>query len=210
MRMRKTGWTVLGLVGLSLLVCGSAEAQTADAGASPDATLRSGEPPTQPSLEENRGAASPNTQAVGTEADLKRTVTRLQWEVAQLRADVAELRARLAEQQAVGGAGEAGQAGTGGGGQAGAATPGTQARGNSQATASYVGTVEAVGPQSIVIDASGTPLTLDVNRDTRVFRADGRRMNVQQLQTGSRVNVTVDLLTPGRTEADEITVLPTR
>jgi hypothetical protein len=191
MRMRKSVWTVLGLVGLSLLMCGSAEAQT------------SGEPPPQPSLEENRSAASPTARVSEDEADLRRTVARLEWEVAQLRADVAELRARLGEQQGVGGSGAAGQAGTG--------TAGGEARGTSEATAHYTGTVQEVRPQAIVIgDEAGTLLTLDVGRDTKVFRGDGRRIEVQQLQTGSRVNVAVDLLADGRNEAVEITEQPAR
>lgn len=212
MRMRKSGWAAVGLVGLSLLMCGSAEAQTADTGATPNANRRSGEPPTQPPLEDSRPAApaaASNARAGGGEADLRRTVTRLQWEVAQLRADVAELRARLGEQQGVGGAGTAGQAGAGGTGQAGAA--GGEVGGTSVATANYSGTVQEVRPQSIVIgDETGSLLTLDVDRNTRVFRGDGRRIGVQQLQTGSRVNVAVDLLADGRNEAIEITVQPTR
>lgn len=211
MRMRKSGWMTVGLVGLSLVLCSSAEAQTADTGTNPNANRRSGEPPTQPGLEDSRpaGPAASNAQAANTEAELRRTVGRLQWEVAQLRADVAELRARLGEQQGVGGAGTAGQAGTGGTGQAGPA--GGEVGGSSVATANYSGTVQEVGPQAIVIgDETGALLTLDVDRNTRVFRGDGRRMSVQQLQTGSRVNVAVDLLADGRNEAVEITVQPTR
>jgi hypothetical protein len=214
MRMRKTGWTALGLLGLSLLMCGSAEAQTADTGGNPNANLRSGEPPSQPALEDSRPAnpaAASNAQAGGGEADLRRTVSRLQWEVAQLRADVAELRARLGEQQGVGGAGTAGQAGTGGTGQAGTGTAEGEVGGTSVATANYSGTVQEVGPQAIVIgDETGALLTLDVDRNTRVLRGDGRRMGVQQLQLGTRVNVAVDLLADGRNEAIEITVQPTR
>lgn len=209
MRMRKSGWAAVGLVGLSLLMCGSAEAQTADTGATPNANRRSGEPPTQPPLEDSRPAATTaasDARAGGGEADLRRTVTRLQWEVAQLRADVAELRARLGEQQGVGGAGAAGRAGTGGTGQAGGEVGGT-----SMATANYSGTVQEVRPQSIVLgDETGALLTLEVDRNTRVFRGDGRRIGVRQLQTGSRVNVAVDLLADGRNEAVEITVQPTR
>jgi hypothetical protein len=200
MRMRKSGWTAVGLVGLSLLMCGSAEAQTAETGSPSNANRRSGEPPTQPPLEDSRPAAAPKAQASSGEADLRRTVTRLQWEVAQLRADVAELRARLGEQEGVGGAGTAGQGGAAGG----------EVGGTSVATANYSGTVQEVGPQAIVIgDASGSLLTLEVDRNTRVLR-DGRRIGVGQLQTGSRVNVAVDLLADGRSEATEITVQPTR
>lgn len=222
MRMRKSGWAVLGIVGLSLLMCGTAEAQTADTGVNPEAPLRSGEPPTQPALEDNRPAApaaASNAQGGPGEADLRRTVARLQWEVAELQADVAELRARLGEQQGVGGAGTAGQAGTGGSGQAGTGgsgqagtgTAGAEVGGTSVATANYSGTVQEVGPQAIVIgDETGALLTLAVDRNTRVFRGDGRRIPVQQLPLGSRVNVAVDLLSDGRNEAIEITVQPTR
>jgi hypothetical protein len=132
-------------------------------------------------------------------------VARLQRDVAGLRAEVAELRAQLAEARAVGGAGAGGQAGTGG---AGTAALEDEVRGTAEATALYSGTVQEVGPQAIVIgDETGTLLTLDVDRNTRVLR-DGRRIPLGQLQEGTRVSASVDLLSDGRNEALEIIVQP--
>lgn len=195
MRMRKEGWTTLGIVGLSLLLCAPARAQT-------DEVQRAGEPPTQPPLEDSRAAASP--APAGGEVELWRTVTRLQRELAQLRVEVAELRAELAEQRGVGGAGTAGQTG------AVAPPPGPETSGTAVAKAVYAGTVQEVGPQAIVIaDATGTLLTLDVDSNTRVLR-NGRRIPMRQLQPGTRVQASVDLLSDGRNEAVELIVQPAR
>jgi hypothetical protein len=198
MRMRKTGWRALGIAGLSLLMCAPARAQTAGP------AERAGEPRTQPPLEANPGPAAPSApRAAGGEVELERSVVRLQWDVAQLRAEVSELRAQLAEARGVGGAG--GQAGTGG---SGTAAPDDEVRGTSEATALYSGTVQEVGPQAIVIgDETGSLLTLDVDRNTRVLR-DGRRIALGQLQEGTRVRASVDLLSDGRNEAVEILVQP--
>lgn len=206
MRNRKDVWTALGIAGLAaLLLCGRVQTQEPS---NPPEAQRAGEPPTQPSLESNPGAApsaSAQSQTTGGDAALRRDVARLRQEVAQLRAELAEVRDSLAAQQGVGGAG---QAGTGGAGTAGTAPPPEEVTGTAVATAIYSGTVQEVEPRALVLaDEEGSLLTLEVDSNTRVLR-NGRRIPLGQLQPGTRVRATVDLLTGGRNEAVEVLVQP--
>jgi hypothetical protein len=200
MRNRKDTWTALGIAGLAvLMMCGTAEAQETSTPAANNATRRAGEPPTQPPLEVNRGTG-PGAQAAGGQAELGQTVARLRQEVAQLRAELAQMRAELAA-QGVGGSGTGGQ-------QGGTLQPDEEVGGTAVATAIYSGTVQEVGPQALIIaDEAGTLLTLDVDRNTQVLR-NGRRMELGQLQRGTRVRASVDLLSDGRNEAVEVLVQP--
>jgi hypothetical protein len=107
--MRKVTLTVVGIAGLSLLLCGSDEvlAQT-DRTASPPGAAGS-------------DAADSRVQATGTEqaaggagaspAELRQSVLQLQGEVAQLRQELAQVRAELANLTANTGVGGSGQAG---------------------------------------------------------------------------------------------------
>jgi hypothetical protein len=206
MRERKDTWTALGIAGLAvLMMCGTVEAQESSSlnPAANNAARRAGEPPTQPPLEANRGSA-PSAQAAGGGGDLAQSVARLRSEVAQLRAELAQVRAELAA-QGVGGSGAAGQAGTG---AAGTLQPPEEVTGTSVATAIYSGTVQEVGPQALILaDEAGTLLTLDIDGNTQVLR-NGKRMDIGQLQRGTRVRASVDLLSDGRNEAVEILVQP--
>jgi hypothetical protein len=147
--MRDVTLTVLGLAGLSLLLCGSGEllAQT-DTAAGSEGTLGTdtrvqGTTPGDVRVGTS-GTASPGTQAEGTagtggsgtlgtgagetgggadasSVELRQTVLQLQSEVAQLRQDLARVRSELASVTANAGNAAAAGPGVGGSGEAGLA-----------------------------------------------------------------------------------------
>lgn len=197
----KVNWRVVGIAGLSLLMCGgcSAEAQSGAAGARP------------------QGQAGQQALPPEEAAGLWDTVRALRTEVTQLRQEVARLRAQVAD-TGTGGSGTAGQQGTGGSGTAGAAQ-GTGGSGTAQGAsdvpptgsgvpapqgtavvnAVYTGVVSAVSEQRVVIRREdGTPLTLGTDAQTRVFR-DGQRIAVRQLEKGEQVRAVVDLVDDDKT-----------
>jgi hypothetical protein len=150
-----------------------------------------------------------------------REVADLQTEVVRLRAELAQLRAEVAELRGTGGSGTEGMGegtgGSGGGGEdaAGAGTGGSGGgggrtdaqRGGSEAAAIYTGTVEDVRSDRIVLtDEDGTSLVFHLGDRTRVLR-NGRSVPVRQLQEGTRVRASVDLLSAGRNQVTEIVVL---
>ncbi len=187
--MRRVTWTVLGLLGLSLLLCGAeAQAQQVD-----------------PAAQAEIGVAGAST------VELQQGVLQLQAEVARLRQEVARLRAELANVSATVGVGGAGQAGgaqpaTQPGGAQPVAPPGTTVPGEAVVNAIYTGTVSSVSQGRLQLLDDGQVLTLELGERTRVYR-DGRSISVGQLEEGTRVRVTVDLVGLDN-EATEISVLP--
>jgi hypothetical protein len=153
-------------------------------------------------------------------------VLQLESEVAQLRQEVAQLRAALADQNA--------NTGVGGSGQAGVTPPVTTPRnaplraGTAQETnprganvrdtanegtavvnAIYTGTVRSVsGGRLELLDEAGQPFTMELGNKTRVLR-DGKTISAGQLKQGTRVRVTVDMVSP-RNQVMEIVTLPAR
>jgi hypothetical protein len=179
--MRKVTLTVVGIAGLALLLCGSGEVL-----AQADGTVAGG------------AEASP--------AELRQSVLQLQSEVAQLRQELALLRAELANVTANLGVGGAGQAGVA---PAEAPTGVGATTGEAVVDAFYTGTVRSVSNRQLVLqDDNGQPFALELGAQTRII-SNGQRISAQQLEQGTRVRVTVDLLM-GRNQATEVTTLPER
>ncbi|WP_164012036.1 hypothetical protein [Pyxidicoccus trucidator] len=216
-------WTVLGILGLSVLMCGggcSAGAQSEETG--PKRAETGAEAPKQ-----EGGQALPESEA----GELWGTVAELRAEVSQLREDVRRLRAQVAELDGEGsspgdaradavrsGAGAA--QGTGGSGTAGGT--GTQApivsdvpptgsgmrapTGTAVVNAVYTGVVRSVSEQQVVIEMEdGAELRLSLYPKTQVLR-EGRSIGVKQLKKGEQVRAVVDLV--GQDKTLEIAVLP--
>lgn len=195
--MRKVTWAVIGIAGLSLLLCGSGGALAqADRTASPPGTPGS----------------AVGAEAEASPAELRQSVLQLQSEVAQLRQELVLLRAELAEVMA--------SLGVGGAGQAGVASPAAGAApaqppasggtsGEAVVNAIYTGQVRSVSNRWLVLeDEAGQPFAVELDAQTRILR-DGRRISARQLQQGTRVRATVDLLSE-RNQATEVTTLPAR
>ena len=150
--LRKASWTVLGIAGLSVLMCGgcSAEAQSGGAGASatPQATSQAG-------AARGRQAGGQGLPA-GDAAELWSTVAELRSEVSQLRQEVTRLRAQVAGTGGSGAAAGTGDArgGTARGGTA-QGTGGSGAAGTAQGTggAGVAGSAQGSGAQG---DNAGT------------------------------------------------------
>jgi hypothetical protein len=233
--MRKVTLTVLGLAGLSLLLCGDAT-DTRVQGTTPG-DVRVG----------TSREVLPGTQTGASLAELQQSVVQLQGELAQVRAELTQTRAELARVTAsmgVGGSGQSGVAPSAGtnagqdtaGGPEGqgavsggrtppgtpagsttqgmAAPPGGSARGvdtsgEAIVEAIYTGTVRSVSAgQLVLLDERGQPFTVELGERTRVLR-DGQRISAQQLKPGTRVRATVDLLA-GTQQAKEVTFLSAR
>ncbi|MFP2904331.1 hypothetical protein ACLESD_04515 [Pyxidicoccus sp. 3LFB2] len=225
---RQARWTVLGILGLSVLMCGgcSAEAQSEAAGTRQAAGAR----------QQAGGQALP----AGEAADLRDSVDALRAEVSQLRREVTRLRAQVAEgsgaAEGTGGAGTAGTAGdvsgTGAGAQTGQGTGGAGTggtgvtgapspiisnaptagstvpapRGTAVVNAVYTGVIRSVSERQVVIAMDdGGPLVLEMNPATHVYR-EGRSIGVKQLKEGEQVRAVVDLV--GQDKTLEIAVLP--
>jgi hypothetical protein len=124
--MRKVTLTVLGLLGLALLLCGSGEvlAQTdtrAFPPGSPGSDATDSRLQGMPSIDMDAGTGGSGTVATGTEqaavgagassAELQQTVLQLQGEVARLQQELAQAQAQLTNMTGNTGAGGAGQAG---------------------------------------------------------------------------------------------------
>jgi hypothetical protein len=175
-------------------------------------------------------AASPTTQAPGTvgtggtagdtgagSAELRRSVLQLQSDMARMSQELAQVRAELADLNAamgVGGSGQAGAQGTAPRGNAtqgtadrGTAARGTQEVGEAVVNAIYTGTVRSVSvDQLVLLDEDGQAFTVELGERTRVYR-DGKRITARQLEKGTRVRATVDLLA-GNQKAMEIVTVP--
>jgi hypothetical protein len=201
--LRKVSWTVLGIAGLSLLMCGGCTAEAQSGGAEAQQARPDADAPQR----QASGQASP----AGEDADLRRSVAELRAEVSQLRQEVTRLRAQVAE-PGVGGSGSAGTPkGTG------AQTPVVSdvppagsnvptARGTAVVNAVYTGTLVSVSPRQVVIDTgSDASLTLGVGSGTQVLR-DGRNIGALQLEKGEQVRAVVDMV--GQHQTLEIAVLP--
>lgn len=133
--------------------------------------------------------------AEASPAQLRQSVLQLQSEVAQLRQELAQLRAELDEVAA--------GTGVGGGGQEG------EAAGEAVVNAIYTGQVRSASSQRLVlVDESGQPFPVELGEQTRILR-NGQRISARQLQEGTRVRATVDLLS-GRNQATEVVTLPGR
>jgi hypothetical protein len=206
--MRKATWAVLGIAGLSLLLCSAGEvvlAQT-DTGAAAGAA----------------GAGQATGTAGADTAALRQTVLQLQGDLAQVRQELAQVRAELADLSASMGVGGAGQAGgapqdttpgrvdTTGPLRAGTAQEtlprGTTVPGEAVVDAIFTGTVRSVSDTRLVLTDEGEQMTLTLGEQTRVFR-DGQRIAARELEAGTRVRVTVDL-TYRRDLVTEIVALP--
>lgn len=128
--MRKVTWTTVGLVALSLLLCGSGEllAQTGTAtspvdpveGDATDTRVQGTAPgdvrtgPARGAGSEMAGTGGSGTASAGTDAssaDLRRTVLQLQAELGRMRQELAQVRAELAEVSSVVGVGGSGRTG---------------------------------------------------------------------------------------------------
>jgi hypothetical protein len=216
--MRKVTLTVIGIAGLSLLLCGSGEAlaQTGDGGVGATAVT---------------GAEQAAGGAGASPADLRQSVLQLQSEVAQLRQELAQVRSELANAAGNTGVGGSGQAGVappaappGAGatrgqgtplragtaqetGQRGTQAPDTAGSGEAVVNAIYTGKVRSVSDRQLVLlDDAGQSFTVELGPRTR-FISKGQRIPAQQLKKGSRVRATVDMLS-GRNQATEVTTLP--
>jgi hypothetical protein len=197
--MRKVTWTVLGLAGLSLLLCGTDE----------------------------EVLAQTDTGAARVDTELRQTVLQLQGELAQVRQELAQVRQELdalAVGTGVGGSGQGGGTPAGAPRQdanrTGASEPlraGTaqETRGSARDTSNageavvnaiYTGTVRSVSDGQLVLVDEGEPLTLRLGDRTRVYQ-NGQSISARQLKAGTRVRVTVDLVGRGD-QVTEITTLP--
>lgn len=169
-------------------------------------------------------------------AEMQRTVLALQAEVAQLRQELAQVRAELANlsgSMGVGGSGQAGGAQVTGqapvasqptrqdtettgtsavgnvtqGNAVGTGTGGSGEEGEAVVNAIYTGTVRSVSSGRLVLlDEEGQPFSVELGKSTRVLR-NGQRITAGQLERGTRVRATVDLLA-GHNQATEIVALP--
>jgi hypothetical protein len=194
--LRKVTWTVLGIAGLSLLMCGGCTAEA-----------QSGE--TAP-----RQQAGGQAQPAGADADLPDTEAELRAEVLRLRQEVARLRAQV-DAQGVGGSGSAGTSAIPEGagtrapvmGDVPAAGSGVRApRGTAVVNAVYLGTVRSASAKQVVIDTDyGESLPLSVDAKTRVLR-NGQGIGARQLEKGEQVRAVVDMV--GQDQTLEIAVLP--
>jgi hypothetical protein len=146
--MRKATWTTVGLVALSMLLCGSNEvlAQTGTATSPGDPVERDatdtrvrgtapGDARTGPaggSGATAAGTGGSGTASAGTDAssaDLRRTVLQLQADLGRMSQELAQVRSELAELHSVVGVGGSGRAGEQGGAQQGTGTRGNTAQG---------------------------------------------------------------------------------
>ena len=122
------------------------------------------------------------------------------------------MRAELNALSSAMGVGGSGQAGTQGPAQPGSTTQGTAAGGTQEVgeamvNAIYTGTVRSVSvDQLVLLDEDGQAFAVELGERTRVFR-DGERITARQLEEGTRVRATVDLLA-GHQQAMEIVTLP--
>lgn len=204
--LRKLSWTVLGIAGLSLLMCGGCTAEAQSGGAATQQV----EPEAAPPQRQAGGQAQP----AGEDADLPSTEAELRAEVLRLRQEVARLRAQVNE-QGVGGSGSAGTSAIPEGagtrapvmGDVPAAGSGVRApRGTAVVNAVYLGTVRSASAKQVVIDTGyGESLPLSVDAKTRVLR-DGQSIGARQLQQGEQVRAVVDMV--GQDQTLEIAVLP--
>jgi hypothetical protein len=81
--------------------------------------------------------------------------------------------------------------------------------GEAVVNAIYTGKVRSIsGRQLVLLDDSGQPFTVELGSQAR-FISNGQRISAQQLKPGTRVRVTVDLLS-GRNQTTEVTTLPAR
>ncbi|MBN1207237.1 MAG: hypothetical protein JXB05_20295 [Myxococcaceae bacterium] len=224
--MRKAIVVVAGIAGLSLLLCGS-EALLAQTDTPARGTGTGGAGSTQVT----GGAGASTAELQESVLELQSEVAQLRQELAEVRAALADVSASAG----VGGSGQAGvdaNAGVGGSGQAGVTPPvspsqrtplragtaqettpsGAMAQDTSNAgeavvNAIYTGTVRSVsGRQLELLDEDGQPFTMQLGDKTRVLR-DGKLISARQLKQGTRVRVTVDLVSPGK-PVMEITTLP--
>jgi hypothetical protein len=174
--MRKVTLTVLGLLGLSLLLCGSDEvlAQTdtrAFPPGSPGSDATDSRLQGTPSLDVDAGTGGAGTVSTGTEqaaggagtssAELQQTVLQLQSEVARLRQELAQARSQLAN--------VAGNTGAGGAGQAGVA-PAAAPPGASAGQSPPAGGDSGQGAVSGGTTGQGTALRAGTNPDTAQSR----------------------------------------
>ncbi len=206
MLRKASGW-MLGIAGLSLLLCGG----TASAQGTQQVPAQTGQAAGQaPSMAETE--------------NLQREVDQLREELTQLRQEVTQLRGQIT---GAGGSGvppgarvvnprqdvAAPQQGTGGTGSAGvvsdvppAGSDVPTSPGTAVVDAVYTGVVRSVGENQVAIDlGEGPPLTLQVDPRTRVQR-DGRNIALRKLEPGEEVRAVVNLLDNERTL--EISVLP--
>lgn len=143
--MRKELWTTVGLVAVSMLLCGSDEvlAQTGTATRPGDAVERDatdtrvrgtapGDARTGPAGATAAGTGGSGTASAGTDAssaDLRRTVLQLQADLGRMSQELAQVRSELAELNSVVGVGGSGRAGEQGGAQQDTGTRGAAAQG---------------------------------------------------------------------------------
>ena len=251
--MRKATWTTVGLVALSMLLCGSNEllAQTGTATRPVDPGERDatdtrvrgtapGDARTGPAGGTGArvaGTGGSGTAGAGTDAssaDLRRTVLQLQADLGRMSQELAQVRSELAQLHSVVGVGGSGRAGEQGGaqntgtgantaqgtadrgtddrstvgrGSMPADTRGAQDPGAAVVNAIYTGTVSSVSAGRLVLlDEEGQSFTVALGDRTRVLR-DGKRIAARQLEKGTRVRATVDML-GGSSQAMEIVALP--
>ncbi|WP_163991017.1 hypothetical protein [Pyxidicoccus caerfyrddinensis] len=215
--LRKVSWTVLGIAGLSLLMCGGCTAEAQSGGAEAQQVK-------QPDAAAPQRQASGQASPAGEDADLQRSVAELRAEVSQLRQEVTRLRAQVAE-PGTGGSGagtgdtradtaRSGEGpGTGGSGsvgdtdaQAGSAgsAQGTGVTGEQAGTASAgqgtggAGTPQGTGVKSpVVSDVPPAGSNVPTARGTAVVNAvyTGKLISVSPRQvvidTGSDVSLTL-------------------
>jgi hypothetical protein len=186
--MRKVTLTVIGLLGLSLLLCGSGEvlAQTdtrAFPPGSPGSDATDSRLQGMPAIDVDAGtpgtggagavAGGTGQAAGGVEAssvELRQSVLQLQGEVARLRQELAQVRAELANVTGRNiGAGGAGQAGVGGAGQAGVAPTAAPAGASAQRDTQAGGTDD---PGAAVVHALYTGKVRSVSDQQLVLQDD--------------------------------------
>jgi hypothetical protein len=217
--LRKVDWAVLGITGLSLLLCagGLAEAQSGEAGAQASGQVA---PPAAPGA---AGTGQGQAPAPAEAEDLRAAVAELRAEVARLQQEVARLRAEAgaggsgaatgggdtqagpAAAQGTGGGGTAGTAeGTGGGGMAGTTAQGTGG-GGTAGTAQGTGGGGAAGARSGQVVSDVPPAGSNVPSPqgtavvdaiyTGVVRSASEQQVVIDLETGAPLVLGVEAST---------------
>jgi len=198
--MQRAAWMTVGMVCAGMLLCGAEAPRLAQA-----------------QTPATRSTASGTAEATDTAA-LRQTVRQLQSEVAGMQRELAQLRSELASMNPDVGVGGSGQQ-TGVTAPAShpptaqtqdtASAPSSPGTGKARVDAFYTGTVRSVSEDRLVlVDGEGQAFPVALGKNTAMREANGRRITSKQLEPGTPVRATVDLLSQSGNEASDITVLP--
>ncbi|SEU02299.1 hypothetical protein [Stigmatella erecta] len=194
--MQRAAWMTVGMVCAGILLCGAEEPRLT--------------PPERP-------PASTSTVEPADTAALRQTVLQLQSEVAGMQRELAQLRSELVSLNPEAGVGGSGSQ-TGGTAPAShpptaqtqdtASAPSAPETGKARVDAIYTGTVRSVsGDRLVLVDAEGQAFPVALGKNTVVREASGQRITAKQLEPGTPVRATVDVLSQRGNEASDVTVL---